>query len=140
MLTIYRRQQETILQGHRFILSNMILTLHKVLTNPRPTTSNSSINDPIPALSSLTPLDPSSGYILEAKVRVSETSPNLTDAAEKELVAFADRMKGVIEMVVPERLSLDTRYLAQRPRVGVKPKPREPQGGAVRAQGAAGVS
>lgn len=64
----------------------------------------------LPALDSLSPLDVSGAFVLEACVRIDDrTKPNLVSTASDELGAFRDLMKGSVDMKVPERLSLDTR-------------------------------
>ncbi|KIW05322.1 hypothetical protein, variant [Verruconis gallopava] len=111
----YTVLNQTVVEGHRFILDNIILCLHRIMTLPTPIQS---INDPLPAVSSLVPLDKSGSYVLEAKVRIAESNPSLISRAEQELAAFQTRMRGVIDLVVPERLALDTRALHVRPRLG----------------------
>lgn len=87
---------------------NIVLTLFRVLRTsdmPQP----APVSD-LPSLESLSPLDLSGAFVLEACVRIDDrTKPNLVSAASDELNAFRELMKGSVEMRVPERLSLDTR-------------------------------
>jgi mediator of RNA polymerase II transcription subunit 18 len=116
LLTLSRYHGESIVEGHQFILDNTILFLHRTLTWPH---ASKSINDPLPAFSALLPVDESGSYVLEAKVRISESNPTLIGKAERELINFQTQMRGVIDMVAPERLALDTRALQIRPRLGL---------------------
>ncbi|THY26812.1 hypothetical protein D6D01_04334 [Aureobasidium pullulans] len=99
---------EFLVEGHRFVHKNTVLTLFRVLRasdmpQQAPLTS-------LPALESLKPLDISGAFVLEACVRIDDrTKPDLVSTASDELNAFRDMMKGSVEMKVPERLSLDTR-------------------------------
>jgi mediator of RNA polymerase II transcription subunit 18 len=69
-----------------------------------------SINTPLPPFASLVPLDPGGGYLLQAMVRLSDgTNPKIVKLGTDALDAFRLRVKGVIDMKVPERLALDTR-------------------------------
>lgn len=55
-------------------------------------------------------LDPSGTYLLQVSLRVQDGSkPELMSRGISELVALRDMLKGVVELVVPDRLSLDTR-------------------------------
>jgi mediator of RNA polymerase II transcription subunit 18 len=115
-LTWDRYQDECVIEGHQFVLDNTILFLHRILTWPH---TPKSIKDPLPAFYALTPLDKSGSYVLEAKVRIAESNPTLIGRAERELVNLQTQMKGVIDMVAPERLALDTRAMQVRPRLGM---------------------
>ncbi|MCJ1467206.1 Mediator of RNA polymerase II transcription subunit 18 [Pseudocyphellaria aurata] len=54
-------------------------------------------------------LDPSGTYILQAALRVSDgTNPEPTTLGITELLALNEMLKGVVELTVGERLSLDT--------------------------------
>ena len=64
----------------------------------------------LPPLSTLKPLDPSGSYILQASIRIADgTKPDTMTVGINELKAFKDTMRGVVDMVVGERLALDTR-------------------------------
>jgi mediator of RNA polymerase II transcription subunit 18 len=95
-------------EGHRFVVNNTVLYLHRVLQWPSPP-STASINAPLPPFPELKPLDSSGAYVLEAKIRLSGSNPSLIKLGEDELIGFRTRMKGVIDMKSPERLALDTR-------------------------------
>ena len=72
--------------------------------------SVSSPRKSLPPYSSLIPLDPSGGYVLQASARVQDgTKPDSINLAINELKAFKDMMKGVVEMEIGNRLALDTR-------------------------------
>jgi mediator of RNA polymerase II transcription subunit 18 len=117
-----RYVQELISSGHQFILSSTILHLHHHLRYPVP--QPPSLSSPLPPSSAMVPLDPSGTYILEAKIRITDATPALLARAEKELLQFKERMQGVLEMNVPERLALDTRALRNRPQLILKGEKR----------------
>jgi mediator of RNA polymerase II transcription subunit 18 len=108
-LYLHRYLSEYIVDGHRFVHNNVVLYLHRVLQLPSQH-DTTSINTPLPPSSTLVPLDPSGGYLLQAMVRLSDgTNPKIVNLGLEALDAFRLRMKGVIDMRMPERLALDTR-------------------------------
>jgi len=107
---------EFVLEGHRLICRDIILSLYRVLKLPpqaegqsnRPTTT-------LPALEQLGLLDASGAFVLEACVRVEDrTKPSLVQTASEELNWLRKEMKGVVDLRAAERLALDTR-VKQRP-------------------------
>ncbi|ORY12269.1 mediator complex, subunit Med18 [Clohesyomyces aquaticus] len=110
---------EYYLEGHRFVHDNIIVLLHRVLhesgVRPAPGVSP---NTALPSFDSLRPLDPSGGYVLEAKIRVQDlNNPNVLDAGIEELKRLKSQMKGCVELNVPDRLLLDTR-VKYKPNLG----------------------
>jgi len=95
-------------EGHRFVLNNIVLFLHRILHWQKPV-DPPSINTPVRSSENLKPLDPSGGYILEAKIRLSDSNPVLLKIGEEQLLGLRTRLIGVVDMKVPERLALDTR-------------------------------
>ena len=58
----------------------------------------------------LKPLDPQNSYILSATIRIADGSkPSLVKIAQQELDALKTRLKGVVDLRAPDRLSMDTR-------------------------------
>lgn len=110
LLTCYSYVSEHIVEGHRFVLNNTVISLHRILQWPKPI-DPPSINTPVsigyPAEPK--PLDPSRGYILELKIRLSQSDPALIKNGEDQLLGLKTRLLGVVELKVPERLALDTR-------------------------------
>jgi len=102
----YKYVSEYVIEGHRFVLDNTILFLHRILSWNTPP---SDIKTSLPAFSNLSPLDPSGAYLLEAKIRLSESNPVLIKIGEGELTGLQKHLKGVLDMRPPERLALDTR-------------------------------
>lgn len=104
----YSFVNEYLIEGHRFVHKNVVLTLFRLLrVSEVPETAPVNV---LPALESLRPLDPSGAFVLEACVRIDDrTKPNLVSAASDELNVFRDMMRNSVEMKVPERLALDTR-------------------------------
>lgn len=96
-------------EGDRFVLNNIVIFLHRILQWQTPI-APPSINTPVSfGSTNLKPLDPSGGYVLEAKIRVSQSDPALIKIGEDQLLSLKTRLNGVVEMKVPERLALDTR-------------------------------
>jgi mediator of RNA polymerase II transcription subunit 18 len=64
----------------------------------------------LPALDQFPPVDPSNTTLLQASIDLLDsTSTELVTAALTELKSLKDRLKGVVELIVPDRLSFDTR-------------------------------
>lgn len=97
-------------EGHRFVLNNTVIFLHRILRWQKPI-NPPSINTPVSVGSSdnLKPLDPSGAYLVEAKIRLADSNPALIKTGEDQLMGLRSRLTGVVEMKVPERLALDTR-------------------------------
>jgi len=106
----YNYVSEYVLEGHRVIHNNIVLLLHRIL---RFTASPGHQGVPLkqlPPCATLKPLDPSGAYLLQASVRVQDGSkPEGMTLAINELKTFKDLMKGVVDLEVGDRLSLDTR-------------------------------
>ncbi|KAE9971956.1 hypothetical protein EG327_009675 [Venturia inaequalis] len=105
----YRYVSEHIVEGHRFVLNNTVIFLHRILQWSKPI-DPPSINTPVSIGSAEPkPLDPSRGYILELKIRLSQSDPALIKIGEDQLLGLKTRLLGVVELKVPERLAFDTR-------------------------------
>jgi len=101
--------KEFFLEGHRFVHKNVVLTVFRLL-RANAIQPPSAPMATLPSLESLVPLDPSGGFVLEARVRVDDRSkPKLVSAATDELNAFREMMRSSIDMKAPDRLALDTR-------------------------------
>jgi mediator of RNA polymerase II transcription subunit 18 len=101
--------KEYVLEGHRFVLDNTVVLIHRILQYPD-SQSESNLRTALPPFNSLKLLDPSGAYILEFKLRVADGSnAALVRTGEQELERFQNTMQGVVELNVPDRLSLDTR-------------------------------
>ncbi|KAF2809570.1 uncharacterized protein BDZ99DRAFT_388906 [Mytilinidion resinicola] len=114
---------EHYMDGHRYVHKNILILLHQVLTEPGPRSAEQSPKPSLPTFDSLTPLDPSGTYILQASIRVVDNgSPALIDLGVEELKAFKNLMKGCVELDAPDRLVLDTRVKYQaRPFANLQP-------------------
>ncbi|KAF2490903.1 hypothetical protein BU16DRAFT_493562 [Lophium mytilinum] len=105
---------EYYVEGHRYVHKNILILLHRVLTEPGPQSAEQSPKPSLPTFDSLSSLDPSGTYILQASIRVVDNgSPALIDAGVEELKAFKDLLKGCVELDAPDRLLLDTRVKYQ---------------------------
>jgi mediator of RNA polymerase II transcription subunit 18 len=106
-----------LLSGHRYTHNSTSLLLYRILlppssfpstTLPHPTTTTTTSLQPKPRSPTL--LDPSGTYILQASLRVHNTSKIETmTKAVNELLALKEMLKGCVELEVGERLALDTR-------------------------------
>jgi mediator of RNA polymerase II transcription subunit 18, fungi type len=64
----------------------------------------------MPEPSTLTALDPSDAYLLQASVRVADgAQPELLAQGGSELTALRTALKGVVELEPGDRMALDTR-------------------------------
>lgn len=102
----YRLVSQYCLVGSQFVHGNVVVSICRILRAPGLT------DDPtegsFPDLDSLSPLDPSGSYIVEAFVRVEDGSTTaLRDRATKDLLSFAHSLKGAVDLRVPDRLALD---------------------------------
>ncbi|KAH7360035.1 mediator complex, subunit Med18 [Pyrenochaeta sp. MPI-SDFR-AT-0127] len=101
---------EYYVEGHRFVYSNVVIYLHRVLHEPGVRSIQETPKIELPSFAALELLDPSGAYILEAKVRVQEfNNSTVLEAGVSELKKFQKEMKGCVELSLPDRLSLDTR-------------------------------
>jgi len=105
---------EYYLEGHRYVHKNIVILLHRILQEPGVRPIQKALNPSLPPFESITPLDPSGSYILQASIRVNDQAGTaLIDAGVEELKAFKNLMKGCVELDAPDRLLLDTRVKYQ---------------------------
>ncbi|KAK5107902.1 hypothetical protein LTR62_000562 [Meristemomyces frigidus] len=96
--------------GHRFVQNNLIIRISRILLVPDSTGFLEPLDAPVPTLSDCKAVDPSGAYLFEVMIRVEDGgNTTLVEKAVGELLAFKKQMDGVVELKVPERLSLDTR-------------------------------
>ncbi|KAK6358829.1 Mediator of RNA polymerase II transcription subunit 18 [Orbilia brochopaga] len=98
----YMLLSEYILSGYFFVYHNIYVTLTRTLLPPQPFT-------PFP-VGSLQSLDPADSYILQASIKVSNA--NEQEAMNKgveELKTLKNELRGVVDLEIGDRLSLDTR-------------------------------
>lgn len=89
---------------------NVVIILHRILHEPGVRSLETTPKVQLPSFTALQPLDPSGGYILEAKVRIQDINHTaVMDTAVREMAAFQEQMKGCVELALPDRLALDTR-------------------------------
>jgi len=101
---------EYVLEGHQVIHGNLILSLHRHLRLPPDDGSLALPRKQLPSLDTLRPLDPADSWILQASVRVQDgNKPESMTLGINELRTFKEMMKGVVDMEVADRLTLDTR-------------------------------
>ena len=109
-LTGYSFVSEFLLEGHRLVHKNVVMLLHRIRRMPAVTQPPEAPLAALPSLDELKLLDDSGSYILQASVRVQDASkPDVMSRALEELEKFRGLMKGVVDMRVPDRLSMDTR-------------------------------
>ncbi|MCJ1271717.1 Mediator of RNA polymerase II transcription subunit 18 [Lobaria immixta] len=104
------------ISGHRLshISTSLLLFRPHVPLAPPSSSSAQPSSQPISSqqatLTNSRLLDPSGAYILQVALRVSDGSkPELMTRGITELLALKEMLKGVVELAVAERLSLDTR-------------------------------
>ncbi|KAJ4324432.1 hypothetical protein N0V94_001330 [Neodidymelliopsis sp. IMI 364377] len=107
---------EYYIEGHRFVHGNVIIFLHRILHEPgvRNLQTEPKVNPP--AFDALQLLDQSGTYIVEAKVRVQDfKDASVLESGVDELKRFQTQMRGCVELVLPDRLTMDTRVKYRPP-------------------------
>lgn len=95
---------------------NVIILLHRVLHEPGVRNVEEAPKINLPSFAGLELLDPSGAYMLEAKVRVQDfNNASVLESGVNELKKFQNQMKGCVELVLPDRLGLDTRVKYKSP-------------------------
>jgi len=107
----YRSVLTYYVEGQRLICKDVVLSLYRNLISK---TGQEAVEvgkaGNVPATADLELVDPSGGFVLEATVRIEDRSKTvLMQRAMEELGWLKAELKGVVELRVPERLSLDTR-------------------------------
>jgi mediator of RNA polymerase II transcription subunit 18 len=104
----FRYVAQHVVEGHRFVIGNVVLLLHRMKYFPGPDPATVAV--PLPLLSDLKTVDPSDAWVLKASVVLSDgTNANILSAGTTELEKIRDDLKGIVNLVIPERLSMDTR-------------------------------
>jgi mediator of RNA polymerase II transcription subunit 18 len=107
---------EYYVEGHRFILGNVVIFLHRILHEPGVRSVEDAPRTKLPSFAALQLLDLSGAYILEAKVRVQDfKEATILESGVNELKDFQKQMRGCVELSLPDRLSLDTRVKYRPP-------------------------
>tara|TARA_R110002003_G_scaffold52_24_gene4582 strand:- start:16857 stop:17294 length:438 start_codon:yes stop_codon:yes gene_type:complete len=107
---------EYYVEGHRFILGNVVIFLHRILHEPGVRSVEEAPKTKLPSFAALQLLDLSGAYILEAKVRVQDfKEATILESGVNELKDFQKQMRGCVELSLPDRLSLDTRVKYRPP-------------------------
>lgn len=101
---------EYYVEGHRYVHGNVVIFLHRVLHEPGVRNIEEAPKVNLPSFAGLELLDPSGGYMLEAKVRVQDfNNASVLENGVSELKKFQAQMKGCVALSLPDRLQLDTR-------------------------------
>lgn len=101
-----------LIEGHRLShLSTSLLLYHPLASKSIAPSLGSGLSPEHPCLApSSCPLDPLGGYILQASLVVQDVNkPELMTRGINELMALKEILKGVVDINVGDRLSLDTR-------------------------------
>jgi mediator of RNA polymerase II transcription subunit 18 len=108
LLNFCRHQYEYVVEGHRFVFNNVVLFLHRMLRYPEP--GPTGLDGTLPSFDMLKPLDPSGGYLFQASVLLADgANPAIVNLGLSEIDAAKARLKGVVNLDIPDRLALDTR-------------------------------
>ena len=87
-----------------------MLNLYRALHFAASEEIQSAPRNKLPAFDSLNLLDESGAYLLEASLLLGQDlKPEIETKGTNELRDFQSRIKGMVNLKVPERLSLDTR-------------------------------
>lgn len=96
--------------GHRFVSGNVVVRIQRVHLAKEQMQTDKVLEGPPLPLSDLEILDPSGTFLIEVSVRMEDRkNTKIAEQAFAELEKFKRNMEGVIDLRVPDRLSLDTR-------------------------------
>ena len=96
--------------GHRFVSGNVVARILRVHLAKEQAQADKVLEGPPLPLSDLDILDPSGAFLVEVSVRMEDRkNTKIAEQAFAELEKFKRDMEGVIDLRVPDRLSLDTR-------------------------------
>jgi mediator of RNA polymerase II transcription subunit 18, fungi type len=110
LTSVDRFVTEYVVEGHRLVHSNIVLRLQRVLQFPGGSEGLSSPRSSFPSFDSLNVLDESGAYMLQAAIRLQDgTKPELVTNGVGELNALKADLKGIVDLQMVERLSMDTR-------------------------------
>jgi hypothetical protein len=98
-----------VVEGHEFVLDNVVVYLHRIrkfAEVPLPT-----VDRPLPPLEQMPLLDESGAWILRMTLTIlnGDKSPKLIEQAMNEIDLAKKRLGGVVDLVIPDRLSMDTK-------------------------------
>jgi len=86
------------------------ITILDILTNKHDTISSTNGEEGTKMAEKYNLLDPSGAFMLQATIRIDDSSKTaLLQSATEELVRLKTQLKGVVELKVPDRQSLNTR-------------------------------
>jgi mediator of RNA polymerase II transcription subunit 18, fungi type len=106
--TAYRLVSHHCLVGSRFVSGNVVVSVNRICRGAH--LSEDPTEGFLPDLANLHPLDSSGSYVVEAYVRIADGSTtSLRDRASKELLSFAESLKGSVDLRVPDRFAMDPR-------------------------------
>lgn len=104
----YKLHGHHLRSGHYFVLGNVVVRIFRVLLASD--AGKVSTEAPAPSIEPARLFDLSGTYVVEASIRMEDrTNSKLADQASKELLDVKKMLQGIIELIVPDRLSLDTR-------------------------------
>lgn len=87
-----------------------MILLHRILRFPSSQEGRGSLKEAMNSRDAMMPVDVSGGYILQASIKLQDRNkPDLLTRGVAELEDFKRKMKGVVNLREPDRLSLDTR-------------------------------
>ncbi|KAF2864106.1 hypothetical protein K470DRAFT_209019 [Piedraia hortae CBS 480.64] len=106
----YKFVNQYLLQGHRFTHHNLNIRVGQILCTPKEVGKSEPLEAAPPGVDQCSALDPSGAYLFEVSGSVNDNNnSDLTNAVRKELAEFQQKMKGVLDVHAPDRLSMDPR-------------------------------
>lgn len=97
-----------IIGGHEFVINNTVLFVNRIRKFPDPTPS--SLDTPLPQLEQMPLVDQSGSWLVQVSLNVVDgASPKLVKDAMSEVLGVQERLRGIVKLVTPDRLSMDTR-------------------------------
>ena len=103
----YKYTTQYTITGHRFVNSNVVTLVYRVMVPSTPPTGDVLGSCPPPA-EYFEPMDPSGVYVVESYVAAEDgISTELREKGIAELLRFAKEVEGVLDLRVRARLALD---------------------------------
>ena len=106
-----RYVSQYVLEGHKYYDQDTTLFLYKVLQVPHRDDRHSTEQPGhLPAFSDLKPFDNGESFVLQASIEaIDGNHPEVKEKAINQLLAIKETLKQAVDLVIGDRLALDTR-------------------------------
>jgi mediator of RNA polymerase II transcription subunit 18, fungi type len=108
-LTFLRYVNQYVVEGHEFVSDNVILFLHRMRRFPDPS-DLTMLDIALPPLNDMPFVDPSRSWLLQVSLALIDgASPRIVAQGLSEIETVRTRLRGIVDLSIPDRLSMDTR-------------------------------